>query len=64
LNLSPEKRLEFIKAEKEEMEKRILTGKTLKLSPEERERLKLEKQKQRYEFEKTRMGGYELIYPC
>ena len=28
LNLSPEKRLEFIKAEKEEMEKRILTGKT------------------------------------
>jgi hypothetical protein len=40
LNLSPEKRKEFIKIQKEEMEKRILTGKTLKLNTDERDKLR------------------------
>jgi hypothetical protein len=56
--------MEHIQTKKEEMEKRILTGKTIKIGGEDREKLRQEKLKERYEFEKDRMGGYELIYPC
>lgn len=45
------------------MEKRILTGKTIKMGGEGREKARQEKLKERYEFESDRMGGYELIYP-
>ena len=45
------------------MEKRILTGKTQKISNEEKEKLKQERIKERSQFEETRRGGYELIYP-
>ena len=40
LNLSAEKREMFIKQKKEEMDRRILTGKTQKISGEERERIR------------------------
>jgi len=63
LNCSNEKRMEHIQMKKEEMEKRILTGKTTKVGSEDREKLRQEKLKERYEFEKDRMGGYELIFP-
>lgn len=43
LNVSYEKRMEHIKIRKEETEKRIFSGKTLKLGGEEREKLKAEK---------------------
>lgn len=46
------------------MEKRILTGKTLKIGGEDKEKLRQEKLKERHDFEKDRMGGYELIFPC
>ena len=46
------------------MAKRILTGKTQKIGGEDKERLRQEKLKERYEFEKDRMGGYELVFPC
>ena len=46
---------------KEEMERRILTGKTIKIM--DKEKLRTEKLKERYEFEQGRMGGYELIFP-
>lgn len=46
------------------MEKRIFTGKTAKIGGEDREKLRQEKLKERFEYEKDRMGGYELIYPC
>jgi CRISPR/Cas system-associated endoribonuclease Cas2 len=45
------------------MEKRILKGRTAKLSTEERDKIRAEKLKERFEFEKDRMGGYELIFP-
>jgi len=63
LNCSNEKRMEHIQMKKEEMEKRILTGKTTKVGSEDREKLRQEKLKERYKFEKDRMGGYELIFP-
>lgn len=46
------------------MNKRMYSGKIQKLGAEEREKLRQEKLAERYEFEKTRMGGYELIFPC
>lgn len=55
--------MEYIKIKKEETEKRIFSGKTMKLGGEEREKVRAEKMQERSEFEKTRMGGYELIYP-
>ena len=45
------------------MEKRIRTGKTLKIGGEDREKLRQEKLRERFQFEKGRMGGYELIFP-
>lgn len=45
------------------MEKRILTGKTSKINPEDRDRIRAQRMKERIEFEKDRTGGYELIFP-
>jgi hypothetical protein len=45
------------------MEKRILTGKTSKINPEDRDRIRGQRMKERIEFEKERTGGYELIFP-
>jgi hypothetical protein len=45
------------------MKARILTGKTTKLEPEQKARVKEEKLKERFEFEMKRKGQWELIYP-
>lgn len=45
------------------MEKRIRTGKAAKINVEDREKLRAVRYKERIEFEKTRTGGYELIFP-
>jgi hypothetical protein len=45
------------------MEKRIHTGKIQKITVEEKEKLRSEKLLEREIFEKSRCGGYELIYP-
>jgi tubulin polyglutamylase TTLL6/13 len=64
LNMSYEKRSELIINKKMEMEKRILTGKSIKLGGEEREKLRQEKMAERDIFEKDRLGGYTMIFPC
>lgn len=46
------------------MAKRILTGKIQKIPQEDREKLRQEKLQERFNFEKGREGGYELIFPC
>jgi hypothetical protein len=43
--------MHHINNKKEEMEKRILTGKTQKIGGEDREKLRQEKLKERYDFE-------------
>jgi hypothetical protein len=48
---------------KEALEKRIRTGKTSKVAQEDKERVRIQKIKERFEFEKGRTGGYELIFP-
>jgi len=35
-----------------------------KMDPVEREMLRTNKLTERFNFEKNRMGGYELIFPC
>lgn len=39
------------------------TGKTVKLNPTEREKLRVVKLQERFKFESGRMSGYELIFP-
>lgn len=46
------------------MEIRIRTGKTTKVGGEEREKLRQEKLKERFQYEQGKTGGYELIFPC
>ena len=48
---------------RENMEKRIRTGKTSKVATEDKEKLRSQKIKERSDFEKNRCGGYELIFP-
>ena len=45
------------------MEKRIRTGKTSKVAQEDKEKLKAQKIKERSDFERSKTGGYELIFP-
>lgn len=40
-----------------------MTGKTMKIGGEDKEKLRQEKLKERFEFEKSRTGGYDLIFP-
>ena len=45
------------------MKQRILTGKVQKMDPEVKAALKEKKLKERFDFEKGRLGGYEMIFP-
>lgn len=46
------------------MQKRMLTGKKVKLTQEERDEKISKKLKERDEHEKSNLGKYKLIYPC
>ena len=68
LNINQERRQNFIKIKKDQMQQRILTGKHDKLDPEAKKRLKEQKLQERFEFEnrQVRSGSdnqYELIFP-
>ncbi len=65
LNVSYDKKMDHIRQMREEAEKRIYQGRTsrLNLSNCERRKLREEKLKERFDFEKGRGGGYELIFP-
>ena len=45
------------------MKARILTGKQSKIDPEEKAKIREEKLQERFEYEKTRKGQFELILP-
>jgi tubulin polyglutamylase TTLL6/13 len=45
------------------MQKRMLTGKKVKLTPEEREERTKENMADRDNFEKENLGKYKMIYP-
>lgn len=46
------------------MQKRMLTGKKVKLTPEERDEKIRQRQEERDVYEKANLGKYKLIYPC
>ena len=46
------------------METRLRTGKTVKLTPVEREKIRVVKIAERFKYESTQMNGYQLIFPC
>jgi hypothetical protein len=67
LNVSYDKKMEYIKVIREEAERRIYNGRYTKvmtgMTAHERRQLREQKLKERYAFENGRSGGYELIYP-
>ena len=48
---------------KQEMKRRMLTGKKVKLTPEEKAQKIKEMDAQRNEFELANLGDFKLIYP-
>lgn len=64
LNFNYKRRKQQIKQKKERIEQRIRTGKTFKLTPAEREKLRGERLQERFKYEATQCNGYELIFPC
>jgi len=63
LNLSYKRKMRHIQSQKNEMKKRMLTGKKVRLTAEEKEEKIRQKQMERDEFEKNNLHGYKLIYP-
>ncbi len=63
LNFNRKKRVKMIKELQKKTIERILTGKVNKIVGQEREQLKAVKLQERFQFEATRMRGYELIFP-
>lgn len=63
LNFTQERRNLLIKLEQDKKEERKKTCKVQKLSLFQREQLKQQRLVERFQFESTRMRGYELIYP-
>ena len=63
MNTSCKTKNEIINARKEVMQKRVLTGKKVKYSPEEKIEEVKKAQKKRDEFEDKHLGGFERIFP-
>ena len=63
LNLSYRRKIRYINKVKNEMKQRMLTGKTIHLSVEERQEAIKKKQELRSKYEMNNLGGFELIYP-
>ena len=46
------------------IQKRMLTGKKVRMTAEEREEIVQKKHEERDTFEKAHLGKYKMIYPC
>ena len=64
LNLSGKRKNKWINHNKQMIQKRMLTGKKVKLTQEEREQVIQKKHDERDTFERANRGKYKLIYPC
>ena len=68
LNINQEKRAELILQKRMAAAQRMLTGKTDKMDPEAKKKLREERLEERFEFERQQLrcgssNGFELIYP-
>ena len=62
LNLSWKRKNKYIAAKRAEQQKRVLNGK-IKLTNDEKERLREKKLKVKDKFEMNNLGNYEFLYP-
>lgn len=63
MNLNLKTKNEIMIQRKEIMQKRVLTGKKVKLTSEEKQELIKQCMEKRDQFEKTHLGGFKKIYP-
>lgn len=63
LNLNTQRKSTYIKKHAEEFQKRMLTGKQLKYTPEERKMLARAFEEDRNAWESENLGHFKLIYP-
>lgn len=63
MNLSWRTKCEIVSQRKEIMQKRVLTGKKVKLTPEEKNEEIKKAQQKRDDFEDAHLGGFERIFP-
>ena len=64
LNLSTKRKQKWISENRQAVQKRMLTGKKAKMTPEERAEVVQERKLEREEFERSNRGKFRLIYPC
>jgi tubulin polyglutamylase TTLL6/13 len=63
MNISVDNRIKYKNLKKIELQKRVLTGKKLKLTPEEKSKLIEIAQQERDEYEAKHLGGFVKVYP-
>ena len=63
MNVTSKMKQKLVKIKKKEMEKRVLTGKRVRLSVEERELIHKKCQMERDDHIYKNLGGYEVVYP-
>jgi tubulin polyglutamylase TTLL6/13 len=63
MNINPKTKTEILNSRKEEQQRRVYTGKTKKLTQEEKIKEIYRCQILRDEYEKANCGGYERIFP-
>ena len=63
MNISVESKIQAKNKKKQELQQRVLTGKKIKLSPEEKQVAFENAQKQRDSWEAENCGGYTKIFP-
>lgn len=63
MNVSLENRIKYKNLKKVELQKRVLTGIKLKLTPEEKAKLIETAQQERDDYEAKNLGGFVKVYP-
>ena len=64
LTLSVRRRNKYKLQKKQEFQKRVISGKHQRISNEEKEALKIEKERKRLEWELKNTGDFTLVYPA
>jgi tubulin polyglutamylase TTLL6/13 len=63
MNINPKTKDAIIKERKEACQQRVITGKKVKLTPEEKEIERKKAQSEREKYEAKNIGGFKKIYP-
>ena len=63
MNITEKYKNQIVKMQKEACQQRVITGKKVKLTPEERENKKIQAVQKKRKFQKKHLGKFERIYP-